>query len=309
MAQTLVDKLVESAETTKSIVCFGMDPVVEQLPKNPSEILKWGAADFSAFFIRIFSQMHSKNVRVGAFKPNEGFYIKHDDERGFDGSESLQMVTAIIKEQFQQTPIILDIKRGDIGKSSKNYAEHARKMYAPDAVTVNPYMGTDSIEPFLQQGAAYILCRTSNPGAKDLQDLTIYTFHPDKANDYDPGEEYVPLYMKVAELIAGKWHDSSPGNIGAVVGATSLNELEQIAHFFKNSGKQIPLLIPGVGGQGGSAKDVVERLRSTGYDLRLVRINSSSGITEAWKKTNTPENYANASVDAIQKLNEEIAFK
>ena len=318
MTKTLVDKLIESAEKTKSIVCFGIDPVLENMPPE----LKPGyrpAPRFVYFLKRIFEKINSRNIKVGAFKPNEGFYLKHDwqiqyidkmnekttitETLPFDGSNALKDVLRIIDWEYSpKVPIILDIKRGDIGKSSKNYAEHAKEMYAPDAVTVNPYMGTDSIEPFLQQGAAYILCRTSNPGAKDLQDLLITRIMDDQI-----GEKYLPVYMIVAELIAGKWHDISPGNIGAVVGATSPNELEQIAQFFKSTGKQIPILIPGVGGQGGSAKEVAKKLRNIGYDLRLVRINSSSGITEAWKKENyKPEEFAKASVDAIQKLNEEI---
>lgn len=299
MTKTLVEKLVESAEQTKSIVCFGMDPALENMP---DVFKKMGVfPGFSKFFVDIFVEMKQKKISSGAFKPNEGFYIKNDARHAELGSASLRDILNFIRLDFPNTPIILDIKRGDINKSSKNYADHALNLYSPDAVTVNPYMGTDSVEPFLKTGAAYILCRTSNPGAKDLQDLLTIT--EDKI-----GELYLPLYLRTAELIAGKWHDISPGNIGAVVGATSVKELHTIAYFFKNSGKQIPLLIPGVGGQGGSAHEVVDCLRSVKYDLRLVRINSSSGITEAWKKGYAPEQFAHASADAIEKLNNEIKF-
>jgi len=287
---TLVDKLITSAEKTKSILCFGLDPVLEKMPpyfKHPRDI--------TTFFNTIFHEMYHQNVQVGAFKPNEGYYLKHDQTINgttiYDGSEIL---TAIIKsiKQFKDTPIILDIKRGDTTTSSTNYAEHSKKKYSPDAVTVNPYMGTDSITPFLPHGA-YILCRTSNLGAKDLQDL-----------HFTDGDRIIPLYMKVAQLIAG-WHDISPGNVGAVIGANNPAELELIAKYFKNTGKKIPLLIPGIGQQQGKTKEVTEKLKTIEYDLRIVRVNVSSGISESWN-TDKPEDYTKTIIKKIMQLNEEI---
>jgi orotidine-5'-phosphate decarboxylase len=151
-------------------------------------------------------------------------------------------------------------------------------------------MGSDSVEPFIewcdQEKGVYILCRTSNKGAVDLQDLKV---------------DGVPVYMKLAENII-RWH--KPG-VGAVVGATYLDELEEISRFFVESKKEIPLLIPGVGSQGGSAKEVVEVLRKTKNNILIHRINSSSGINYAYIENDTSD-YAKAAVDALENLNKEI---
>lgn len=305
--ETLVEKLKKSAQ---SLVCFGMDPTSEGLPwaylgnylrimykdEDPSEVLVTEGHLTEFFFTQIWLKLQ-RQAFVGAVKLNEGFFLQFDNKDSFPGTTALNGILGTTEPT--QAPIILDIKRGDIGKSSENYAKHAFAPYGKytrksiDAVTIHPYMGTDSVEPFLRMGAAYVLCRTSNKGSEDIQDVKL--------------ENGRSLYMHIASLIAGKWYDISPGNIGAVVGATGLDELEHIASFFKKSGREIPLLIPGVGKQGGSAKEVVERLRKVDYDLRIVRINSSSGITEAWKKQGyTPADYAKAAVDEIQRLNEEI---
>ena len=199
-------------------------------------------------------------------------------------------------------PPALDAKRGDIGKTATAYARSVFELWRADATTVAPYMGSDSIAPFTAYCApenggkgVYVLCRTSNTSANEVQDLPVKDPMPNVSD---------PLFLAVAEYISVKWY--APG-IGAVVGATELSELERIARFFKKADdREIPLLIPGVGAQGGSAKEVADVLRGVGYDLRICRINSSSGIAEAWKKEEKPDDYAGAAVRAIQKLNEEI---
>jgi len=166
-------------------------------------------------------------------------------------------------------------------------------------------MGTDSVMPFIEMavkgaGGVYILNRTSNPGAEDLQSLMV---------EYPTGEgtERMPLYMAVAHKIVD-WAKGNPG-VGAVIGATSPEELSQLTRFY--SGKDISLLIPGVGGQGGKADEVVKRLEDDGYDLGIVRINSSSGLTHPWVKQqqSAPEDYAKVCVRALDKLNCEIGYK
>ena len=151
-------------------------------------------------------------------------------------------------------------------------------------------MGSDSVGPFIEwceKGKGiYILCRTSNKGAVDLQNLKV---------------DGVPIYMKLAGKII-EWH--IPG-VGAVVGATYLEELEKISRFFVESKKEIPLLIPGVGSQGGSAREVVDVLKKTKNDVLIHRINSSSGINYAYMKSETSD-YAKAAVDALEVLNKEI---
>ena len=153
-------------------------------------------------------------------------------------------------------------------------------------MTVAPYMGKDSVGPFIERCAqgkgVYVLVRTSNAGARDLQDLSV---------------DGVPVYMKTAEKLV-EWH--APG-VGAVVGATYPAELEKISEFFVRSGKEVPLLIPGVGAQGGSAADVVAVLKKTKNPLWMHRINSSSGITYAYEKEKSKD-YVGAAVRAMKEL-------
>ena len=141
----------------------------------------------------------------------------------------------------------------------------------------------ENLRAFEEKGV-YVLDRTSNPGGADLQNRRM--------------EEAEPLYITVARTIAA-WHARHSG-IGAVVGATNLKELEDIAAFFAD--KDIPMLIPGVGSQGGSAPEVMAKLRGAGYPIALARINSSSGITHPWKKAPAPADYAERALANLEKL-------
>ncbi|MBC8501262.1 MAG: orotidine-5'-phosphate decarboxylase [DPANN group archaeon] len=288
-----LDKLRESAKTNNSIVCMGLDPVVEAMPEQFK-----GIREFNLYLGQLFHEMKEQGVLPGAFKPNQGFYLKHDRPRrtrDFSGSVGLSLVMNMIEEIFPGTPIILDYKRGDIAKSSANYGIEGFDVWEADAVTVSPYMGTDSVMPFgeycnEEQGkGVYVLDRTSNKGARDFQNLM---------------SQDLPLYKHVASKIV-EWAADHPG-IGAVVGATSPEELSDLAEFF--TGKDIPLLIPGVGSQGGSAEEVSSRLRDVGYGLSIIRINSSSGLTHPWKKPPAPEDFAKVCVAELHKLNEQIGY-
>ena len=185
--------------------------------------------------------------------------------------------------------MILDAKRGDIGKTSTAYAKAVFDFWQVDALTVAPYMGSDSVQPFIEyceQGKGlYVLARTSNKGAADFQNLKL---------------DNEPLHIHVARKII-EW--AKPGT-GAVVGATYPEELQQIATMFVDAQKDIPLLIPGVGGQGGSPAEVMKALKNAGYDFSLCRINSSSGINYAYEKQDT-DDYAGAAVKALQQLHKE----
>lgn len=289
---TLVKKLRESARQTGSLICMGIDPVPDKIP------LEYDGTErmLTQFYTNIFGAIKETGTIPGLFKPNQGFFIKKDQPLLdiFIGSRALANVIRYLRKNFPNVPRVLDYKRGDIAKSSDNYAMEAVN-WAVDAVTVSPYMGTDSVMPFVSRTKGmYVLVRTSNPGAKDFQDLIL--------------EDGRPLYMAVAEKTV-EWSKKAKGDVGAVVGATSPDELERIAGFYVESGQDIPLLIPGVGAQGGTAQEVMERLRKVGYELPLVRINSSSGINFAWEKEGNREDYAMAAVRAIQKLNDEIAYK
>ncbi|MBL7006607.1 MAG: orotidine-5'-phosphate decarboxylase [Spirochaetia bacterium] len=285
MSNKYCKKLRTSAVQSKSIISMGLDPIPEYIPVKTGNVRN----DLSLFFTEIFSEMLNRRVLPGAFKPNIGYYHALDRPRSGDFSGSLAFADLLdsLEKLFPGIPVILDAKRGDIAASSSNYAREAFICWGADAVTISPYMGTDSVTPFLTQGkGVYVLDRTSNPGAADFQDLTV------------SGE---PLFRRVAEQII-QWAQKYPG-IGAVVGATSPDELESLAGVF--SGKEIPLLIPGVGSQGGSGVETTARLKNSGYDPLLARINSSSGITHPWKNTPPPKLWAKTIVQNLEILNSE----
>lgn len=278
-----VSYLETSARERNSIVCVGLDLVSSALPEayqHPDKFLR--------YIRQIFIHMNENNIGCGAFKPNQGFYAIH----GANSGEYLERIIQITKSE--NVPVILDYKRGDIGPSSANYAYEGFKIFNADAVTISPYMGTDSVEPFLKYTAegkgVYILCRTSNKGAADIQNLKL--------------ENGTFVFEAVADKII-EWAQIYPGT-GAVVGATSLEELRILAKKF--APHRIPLLIPGVGKQGGTAREVVTVLRESEYPLYLARINSSSGVTHPWasKKEPAPENYVEVCANEIKTLNQEI---
>lgn len=284
-------KLKLSSKKYNSIICMGLDPVIDYFPQEFKD-----SPDIAIpnFYENIFERMVERDVYPAALKPNQGFYLQYDNPMSleFSGSKALVKTMVLCEKYFPEMPIILDFKKGDIAKSSKNYAVEGFENWDRDAVTISPFMGSDSVIPFLQYTnngkGIYILNRTSNKGAKDFQNLKF-------RND-----EF--LYQSVSKKIV-EWAKKYSGT-GAVVGATSLIELENIAKIY--TGHNIPLLIPGVGSQGGSAKEVVNVLKKAGYNPEIVRINSSSGISFPWKNDNKiPTNWANICVDELEKLNAE----
>lgn len=272
------DLLIKSAETTGNSACMGIDPSLSALPQG---------IKVDDYFLSLLEEMDKRNLKPAAFKPNIGYFAKLDNPREgkFEGSAALSRILSALPEGI---PFILDAKRGDIASSSLNYAYEAFDCWKADCVTVSPYMGTDSINPFVlnfPEKGIYILNRTSNPGGKDLQNKVM--------------EDGRPLYMTVAETIV-KWKKEYSGNIGAVVGATNLREFEDITSLY--SSEEIPLLIPGVGSQGGSAEDVIAIMKRTGYDRRLSRINSSSALTHPWakKKETAPSDWKEVCIGNIE---------
>jgi orotidine-5'-phosphate decarboxylase len=293
MEMSYIDTLKKSTEKSGSIICMGLDPIAEYLPETDGALEE----KITSFFEILFSEMIKRNVLPGAFKPNLGFFTALDRPRGnaFDGSRTLVKILSLLDEIFPGIPIILDYKRGDIAQSSDNYAKEGFVTWGCNSVTVSPWMGSDSVRPFLKEaalhnGGVYLLNRTSNPGSKELQNAVLK-------------ENGKPLFITVAEKIV-HWAGEYPGT-GAVVGATSLGELDEITAYY--SSINIPLLIPGVGSQGGSATDVVRVLKNNDYTIPLVRINASSGITHPWaKKGNAvPKNWKQLCIDNLQRLNDE----
>ena len=215
-----------------------------------------------------------------ALKPNIAFY----EQYGFEGLRALKTIIDYARQQ--KIPIILDAKRGDIGATSKAYAKAAFEDLKADAITLAPYMGTDSVSPFFEykNKGFFILARTSNPGSSDFQMLKV-------DNQY--------LYEKVIKKIVS-WSKDFNVYAGAVAGATHMDELATIAHYFKEHDCP-PILIPGVGKQGGALKDVIATLREVNYDLSSIFINSSSKILYAYKE-HRELSYLEASEVEIKKM-------
>lgn len=225
-------------------LCVGLDPDPERLPVA-------GARDpVQASMELCRAAVVATRGIAAAYKPNSAFFEVHGGA-GFDALARLR------RDMPPQALAILDGKRGDIGSTARLYATWAFEVAGYDAVTLHPLLGWDSIEPFLRPGkGAFLLVRTSNPGAKDLQDL-------------DAGGQ--PLYLAIAERVAA-WAEEHEG-IGAVVGATWPEELAEVRRVL---GDDVPILVPGVGAQGGSAAEVV---KAAGSGPLLV--NSSRGILYA----------------------------
>ena len=292
--------LKDTARSTGNCACMGLDPVVSLIP-NKKEV-----AHIPLFFEELFIAMQKAHLAPTAFKPNIGYYTIYDKpfECDFSGSIALAKTLCLIREYFGNIPVILDSKRGDIATSSLNYAHEAFDVWRADCTTVSPYMGHDSIEPFIEgdysNKGIYLLNRTSNKGASDFQNLHVY-FSSDEENTNN-GSCVAPLYLSVSQKIA--FYAKKGYSVGAVVGATSMEELKTIANFFvKEGGGLVPLLIPGVGSQGGSAKDVIAILQECEYDMSIVRINSSSNLTHPWKKRGiVPEDYVDECITNIREL-------
>ena len=268
-----IEKLQQTAVKANSIACMGMDPEIERIPvrarSKEEKIVK--------FYTELLEQVSAK---IAAVKPNYAFFAQY----GFEGLNALKNV--IVESRKRKLLVILDAKRGDIGKSSAAYAKEAFDFWGADAVTVAPYMGWDSIAPFAEYcrkgKGVYVLAHTSNPGAEDLQHLKT-------------GMEQV--YEKTCEMIARNWQ---PG-VCAVAGATYIEELRKVQGAFSRSGKKVPLLVPGVGTQGANAAQVAQELQNK----TIHRINSSSAINYAYEKYKTTD-YAGAALRAVDELNREI---
>jgi orotidine-5'-phosphate decarboxylase len=231
------DRLADRIERVDSVVSVGLDPDPDRIPDHLADrdLPRW------AFNRRIIDATHE---HAACYKPNVAFY------EDADGWRALRETIAYA--HGKDVPVLLDAKRGDIGNTARQYAkllDHA------DAITANPYMGRDSLEPFLERAdkGVFLLCRTSNPGGADIQDLEL-----------ESGE---PVYERVAAL-ADTWNRN--GNVGLVVGATAPEELEEIREIVPD----IPFLVPGVGAQGGDAEAAVEHGLADGVGL----VNSSRGI-------------------------------
>ena len=261
-----VEKINQACQTRQSLLCVGLDPDPTLLP----------VPDVSRFNRAI---IEATAESACAYKPNLAFY----EALGADGLTALKQTIAHIRETAPEALIIGDAKRGDIGPSARAYAKAMFEVWGFDAITVNAWGGADSVEPFLENESrgVFVWCRGSNPGSADFQDLET------------SGESTAPLYQQMA-LACSLWN--TRGNVGLVVGATVPEQLAAVRRLCP----AMPLLIPGVGAQGGELAAAVR----AGVDPagRLALINSSRGIIYA----SPGANYAAAANAAARQLRDSI---
>jgi len=251
-----------------SLVCVGLDP-------EPAKFPAQFANDPDATFNFCRDIVDATAQYVCAFKPQ----IAHFAALGAE--DALQRLIAHVHAAHPGIPVILDSKRGDIGSTAQHYATEAFDRFAADAVTANPYLGRDSVQPFLDRAdrGVVILCRTSNPGAGDLQDLVI---------------DGRPLYQHVAEKIARDWNGH--GNCALVVGATWPAQLKEVRAIVGD----MPFLVPGVGAQGGDVEAVVSNAKTA--DGTGVIVSSSRAVLYA----SAGDDYAQAAANEARRLRDEI---
>jgi len=261
-------KLADITQKNNSVVCVGLDIDKEKIPKFLFESTKQPFFEFNKSIIN-----QTKDI-VCAYKLNMAFYEVF-------GSQGIDLLKKTIEYIPKDIIIILDGKRNDIGNTAKKYAHSFFKTLKADAITINPYLGQDGIKPFLdyKDKCSFILCRTSNDSAGDFQDLQI---------------NKIPFYQIVAKKIR-EWDYNN--NCGAVVGATYPEELKTIRNIL---GDEIPILIPGIGKQGGDVKKTIKN--GTNSNGNMAIINSSRSIIFAGED----EDFAEKSREKTKKLRDKI---
>lgn len=222
-----VEALRARWQSANSLLCVGLDPEPAKFPQRYRN-------DADAVFAFCRETVDATADLVCAFKPQ----FAHFAALGSDGCAALERIIAYIHAHHPDIPVILDAKRGDIGSTAAQYATECFDRYGADAVTVNPWLGQDSVQPFLDRSGkgVIVLCRTSNPGAADFQDLEV------------DGEA---LFLRVARAVANDWNRA--GNCALVVGATWPAQLAQV----RARVGDLPILVPGIGTQGGGVEATV----------------------------------------------------
>jgi len=262
-------RLLAAQQRRDSLLCVGLDPEPSRFPEpwrgDPARIF-----DFCARIVDATKDL------VCAYKPQIAHFAAHRAE------DQLERLMAYLRRVAPDVPVILDAKRGDIGSTAEQYAREAFVRYQADAVTLSPFMGYDSIEPYLAYDGRglILLCRTSNAGGSDLQAQTLAS-----------GDR---LYEHIAKLAAGPWNRS--GRLGLVVGATFAAELARV----RQLAPTLPLLIPGVGAQGGDAAAVVAAAWRTEGPIV---VNASRSVLYA----GASESFASAARDAARAAREQLA--
>ncbi|MBU1164900.1 orotidine-5'-phosphate decarboxylase [Patescibacteria group bacterium] len=265
---TFIKNLKASWDKKNSLVCVGLDTDLEKIPEHLKTHEK-AAFEFNKTIIDATVDFAS------SFKFQYAMYA------GSDTIDQLKESINYVKQNYPDMPVILDAKRNDIGNTAKMYAKQAFEILSADAVTVNPYMGGDTLEPFTdyKDKGVIVLCRTSNPGAKDLQDLEV---------------EGKKIYQIVAEKVANEWNKNK--NLLVVVGATYPKELKEIRKIIGD----MPILLPGIGAQGGDVKAVMDNGKDSNGQGLIVH--SARGIIYA----GSDEKFAENAAEKAKKLRDEI---
>ena len=266
---TFYEKLAQRWKRTNSMVCVGLDTDIRKLPpaiqKEPQPLFNYNRLIIDA-----------THEHVCCYKPQIAYYAAQGAEK------DLEMTFDYLNTNYPDIPHILDAKRGDIGSTAEMYAKEAFERYAADAVTVNPYLGGDTLEPFLKfrEKGIIILCKTSNPGAGEFQGLEA---------------DGRSVYQRIAYAAQHQWNTNN--NILLVVGATYPDEIAVV----RTIAPDIPFLVPGVGAQGGDPKAVVRAgLMADGYGLV---VNSSRGIIYAGNHDNFAEMAQQRALELKRALN------
>ncbi len=270
-----IDQLLRAEAQHQSMLCVGLDPEPARFPLT----MRGDASriyDFCAAIVEATADL------AMAFKPQIAYFAAHRAE------DQLERLIARIRKVAPEVPVILDAKRGDIGSTAEQYAKEAFERYGADAVTLSPFMGFDSVQPYLKYPGkgAFLLCRTSNPGGDDLQNQRLSSV-----------EGQPLLYEHVARLAQGPWNLS--GQLGLVVGATYPGEIERVRQVATTA----PLLIPGVGAQGGDAVATVRAgyRAQNGRTMAPIVVNSSRAILYASANADFAD-AARAEADKTRKL-------
>ena len=252
---TFLDMLGAAERQNRSLLCVGLDPDPAKFPAG----LKGDATKIYDFCAAI---VEATADAVIAFKPQIAYFAAHRAE------DQLEKLMRHMKAVAPQVPVILDAKRGDIGSTAEQYAIEAFERYGADAVTLSPFMGFDSVQPYLKYHGkgAFLLCRTSNPGGDDLQNQHLASV-----------EGQPRVYEHIARLAQGPWNLN--GQLGLVVGATYPAEIERV----RELAPTLPLLIPGVGAQGGDAVATIRagHRAQDGVTTGPVIVNSSRAVLYA----------------------------
>lgn len=254
-AMTFLEQLQQAERTNQSMLCVGLDPEPSKFPAH----IKGDASkiyDFCAAIVDATADL------VISFKPQIAYFAAHRAE------DQLEKLMQHMRATCPHVPVILDAKRGDIGSTAAQYAIEAFERYGADAVTLSPFMGFDSVQPYLSYHGkgAFLLCRTSNPGGDDFQAQRLSSV---------AGEPL--LYEHIAKLAQGAWNTN--GQLGLVVGATYPAEIERV----RQVAPHVPLLIPGVGAQGGDAVATVKAgwKQVNGQTTAPIIVNSSRAVLYA----------------------------